>query len=111
MEVLKKRNPNRLDHRSYPRLNEAENKRISSPNTVIWSALYSLVELLFIIVGNNNTIQNSTKGIPYSFQAEKVPYTPSSDPIGIQFSNRTIPNFGMNDTNSDECLFLLTSSF
>lgn len=105
MEVLKKRNSNRLDHRSHSHSNEPTNKRISIPSTVIWTALYSLVELLFIIVGNNNTIKNSSKGIPYSFQAEKVPYTPSSDPIGIQFSNRTIPNFGMNDTNSKECLF------
>lgn len=105
MEVLKRNNANRLDPRRNYHSNEPVQRRMHNNRSTIWSRLYGFVLFLFIIVGNNSTLQESSDGLPYSFHAEEVPYTPSSDPIGIQFSNHTIPNFGMNDTNSDECSF------
>ena len=37
--------------------------------------------------------------VPYAYHVERIPYEPDDTPIGIQYSNRTLPDFGVNATN------------
>ena len=37
--------------------------------------------------------------VPYEYHVERIPYEPDDTPIGIQYSNRTLPDFGVNATN------------
>lgn len=37
--------------------------------------------------------------VPYEYHVERIPYEPDDSPIGIQYSNRTLPDFGVNATN------------
>ena len=40
--------------------------------------------------------------VPYAYHVERIPYEPDDTPIGIQYSNRTSPDSGLNATN---CIF------